>query len=62
MDGPRDYHTKWSNSERKWELSYNLYMKSEKMIKLTYLQNGNRPKDIENKIMATKGKREGGIN
>ena len=37
-------------------------MKSEKMIKLTYLQNRNRPKDIENKIMATKGKREGGIN
>ena len=24
MDGPRDYHTKWSKSERERQLSYNI--------------------------------------
>ena len=24
MDGPRDYHTKWSNSEREGQISYDI--------------------------------------
>ena len=24
MDGPRDYHTKWSNSEREKQISYDI--------------------------------------
>ena len=24
MDGPRDYHTKWSKSEREWQISYDI--------------------------------------
>ena len=24
MDGPRDYHTKWSKSERERQISYNI--------------------------------------
>jgi len=31
-------------------------------IQIAYLQNRNRPTDIENKCMVTKGEREGGIN
>ena len=45
MDGPRDYHTKWSQTER--QISY----------KLTYLQNRNRLTDIENKLMVPEGER-----
>ena len=26
MDKPRDYHTKWSKSDRKWQISYITYM------------------------------------
>ena len=33
-----------------------------KRYKGTYLWNRNRPTDIENKFMVTKGEREGGIN
>ena len=24
MDGPRDYHTKWSKSDREWQISYDI--------------------------------------
>ena len=24
MDGPRDYHTKWSKSEREWQIPYDI--------------------------------------
>ena len=41
MDGPRDYHTKWSKKKTNitW---YHLYMESKKWYKWTHLQNRNR--------------------
>ena len=30
MDGPRDYHAKWSNSDREKWISYHLYVESKK--------------------------------
>ena len=53
MDGPRDYHTKWSKPKTNIILSH-LYVKSKKWYKWTYLQNRNRPIDTGNKLMVTK--------
>ena len=62
MDGPRDYHTKWSKSDRERHISYDItYMWNvKKRYKWTYLQNRNRLIDIENKLMVTKGESWGG--
>ena len=59
MDGPRHYHTKWGKPDRERQVSYDIaYMQSlKKRHKWTYIQNRNRPKDIESKLMATKGER-----
>ena len=59
MDGPRDYHTKWSKSERKRQISYDItYMWDlKKWYKWIYLQNRNKLTDFENKLMATKGEK-----
>ena len=68
MDGPRDYHIKWSKSDsRERQTSYDIaYMWNlKKWYKWTYLQNRNRFTGIENKLMVTKGDSEGrgaGIN
>ena len=33
MDGPRDYHTKWSKSDRERQISYDsTYVESKKLI------------------------------
>ena len=50
MDGPRDYHPKWSkpDKERQGILK--------KRYKWIYIQNKNRSTDIENKLTVTKGK------
>ena len=39
MNGPRDYHTKWSTSERERQILYNitLYVESKIWHKQTYL-------------------------
>ena len=62
MDGARDYHTKWSKPDRERQTSYDItYMwnlKKKKKYKWTHIQNRNRPTDIENILMVTKG--EGG--
>ena len=57
MDGPRDYHPKWSKSERERQISYDIaYMWNlKKWYKRTHLQNRNRLTVIENKFMVTKG-------
>ena len=63
MDGPRDYHTKESKSDRERQISYDItytWTLKKKWYKWTYLQN--RPTDIENKLMVTKGERGWGIN
>ena len=62
MDGLRDYHTKWSTSERESQTSYditdmwNLKYDPEELI----LQNGNRLTDMENRPVVPKGERGGG--
>ena len=59
MDGPRDYHTKWSITYRKRQISYDItYMWNlKKWYKWTYLQNRNRLTVEENILMVTKGER-----
>ena len=41
MDGPKDYHTKWSKSEKERQISYDIaYMWNlKKWYKWTYIQN-----------------------
>ena len=62
MDGPGDYHTKSSKSDRGKQIYITCMWDLEKRYKWIYLQNRNRPKCIENKLMVTKGKRCIGIN
>ena len=59
MEGPRDYHTKWSKSDRERKISYDKTYKwnLKQWYKWTYLQNINRPTDIESKL--TKGEKGG---
>ena len=63
MDGPGDYHTKWSKADRERQIyditnMWNL----KKLYKWTYLQNRNRHTDIEITLMVTKVESQGGIN
>ena len=47
MDGPRDYHTKWS--QRKTNIiCYNLYVEYKKMIQMNLFTKQNRLRDFEN--------------
>ena len=62
MDGPRDYHTKWSKSDKDKYHMILLFVESKKWYKWPYLQKRNRVTDVENKFMVTKGERWGGIN
>ena len=57
MNGPRDYHIKWGNPDRKRQISYDIaYIhKLKNIYKWTYLQNRNKLTDIENKRIVTKG-------
>ena len=57
MNGPRDYHTKWSKSDRERQISYDIaYMWNLKLwYKWTYLQKRNRVTDVENKLMVMGG-------
>ena len=52
LDGPGDYHTKWSKSDRERQMPYdNTYMQNlKKWYKWTYFQNRNRLTDLENKL------------
>ena len=55
MDGPRNYLTNWSNSERERQIydidpTWNL----KRLYKWTYIQNRNRLTDTENKCLVTK--------
>ena len=57
MGGLKDYHTKWSKSDRESQISYDMtYMWNlKRWYKWTYLQNRNRLTVVENKLMVTKG-------
>ena len=56
MFGHGDYHTKWSKSDRKRQISYDIaYMQNlKKMIQMNFLQNRNRLTDLENKLIVTR--------
>ena len=56
MNGPRDYHTKWSKPEKdKYDIAY--MWNHRKRYKWTYLQNRNRLTDIEYKVRISKRER-----
>ena len=61
MDGPRDDNTKWTKSDRERQISYGttFLWNLKKWYKWTDVQNRNRLTDTENKLMVTKGAREG---
>ena len=55
MAGPRDYHTKWSESDRETQITwYHSYVESKNGYKWTHLQNRNRDTNVENKLMFTR--------
>ena len=61
MDGPRDYHAKWSKPDKgKYHMISLICGIIKKWYKWSYIQNKNRPTDIENKLMVTTIKRERG--
>ena len=68
MDGPRDYHTKWSKWDRERQISYDItYMRNLKKSDANELiYETNRLTGVENKRMVTRGDsgigREFGIN
>ena len=59
MNGPRVYHSKWSQSDRERQITYDITYtwNLKKWYKQTYLQNRNRLRHRK-KLMVTKG--EGG--
>ena len=62
LDGPRDYHTKWSQPGRERQICNITYMWNlKKWYKWSYLQDGKILTDIENKLMVTKGDRGRGV-
>ena len=56
-NGPREYHIKWDKPDRERQISYEITYMWNLRYKWTYTQNRNRPTDIENKVMVTKGER-----
>ena len=58
LDGPRDYHTKWSKSERERQMLYDIIYtwNLEKWYKWTFLTNRNRLIDFEKKHGYQRGK------
>ena len=56
----RDYHSKWSKSEKERQRPYDTtYVKSQTWHKWTYVQNRNRHIAIKNRLVVAKGE-EGG--
>ena len=52
----RDYHTKWSKSERDMQISYDISYMWNLKSKWTYLQNRNGQTDRENRFVVAKGR------
>ena len=56
MDGPRDYHTKWSKSDRERQISYNItYMWNLKYETDELIYETGRLTDVENRCVVAKG-------
>ena len=51
MNGPRDYDTKWSKSDRDRQISYGITYMWNVKNKWMNKQNSNRLTDIENKLL-----------
>ena len=56
MDEARDYHTKWSKSERQIPYDYHLYVESKIWYNQTYLWNRKRLVGIENRLWLPRGR------
>ena len=55
MDGPRDYHTKQTKSERERQITcYHLCVESKIWHKWTYLWNKTDSTDIDNRLVVAK--------
>ena len=62
MEGPRDYYTKWCNSEREQQTSLDItYMWNLKYDKWTHLWNRNRLTDTENRLLVAGVVGRGGL-
>ena len=55
VGGSKDYHTKWSKSERERQIWYNIHVQSKIWHKQTYLPNRNRLIDTEIRLVVAKG-------
>ena len=55
MGGPRDYHTKWSKSERERQIYDIAYVWNLKNGTNELIYKTERVTDVENKLMVTKG-------
>ena len=56
VDGPWDYHIKWSQKEKDKYHMISLYVESKICHKWTYLRNRNRLTDIENRLWLPRGR------
>ena len=60
MEGPRDDHIKWNRPDKdKYLMILLICGIQNKWYKWTYIQSRNRHTDIENKLILTKGERNG---
>ena len=62
MDGPREYHTKWSKSDRERQIYDIIYMWNLKNNTNELIYKTETDSQTENKVMVTKRERGGGIN
>ena len=61
MDATRDYHTKWGKSERERQIPYDItYMWNLKYGTNERIYKTEIDSDIENRLVAAKGRRGGG--
>ena len=61
MDRPGDDHTKWSKSERERQIPYNIYMWNLNVRQINLSMKSKQTTDLENRLMAAKGRRDKGM-
>ena len=59
MDGPRDYHTKWSKSEKDKDITDMWNLKNDTKMNL-FIKQKQTHRLLENNLTVTKGERGGG--
>ena len=60
MDGPRDYHTMWSKSEKEKYHTISLICGIKKMVQMNLFIKQKESHRLRKKLMVTKGERWGG--